>query len=321
MYDIIGDIHGHADELVELLTVLEYTEAGGCFRHPDRKMLFCGDFIDRGPRIPDVVRIVKSMVEGDAAKAVMGNHEFNALAFHTPDPVEPGKFLRPHNSQNRRQHQATQDQFSPDDLADALAWFRTLPPALDLGNVRVVHACWNSEFLKLIDQAIQQHGAYSVDFLRKATDRSDPLFYAIECVMKGPELKLPDGLTVTDKEGNIRKRIRIRWFDSPDGQTWATYSLPVKTNLPTVAVPADAPAVPYPADAPPVFVGHYWLPEPKPEPLTPNVACLDYSVAKHGMLCAYRFDGEATISADKFVTVRSHDQGDAEAGEVAGGPS
>jgi len=77
MYDIIGDIHGHADELVTLLEQLGYREQNACFRHPSRKVIFCGDFVDRGPHIPDVVRIARKMVEQDAALAVMGNHEFN----------------------------------------------------------------------------------------------------------------------------------------------------------------------------------------------------------------------------------------------------
>ena len=92
MYDIIGDIHGHADELVTLLGRLGYTEQQSCFRHPSRKVIFCGDFVDRGPHIPDVVRIARAMVEQDAALAVMGNHEFNALAFHTPHPEVEGEF-------------------------------------------------------------------------------------------------------------------------------------------------------------------------------------------------------------------------------------
>ena len=135
MYDIIGDIHGHADELVELLEKLGYMETHGCFRHPDRKVIFCGDFIDRGPNIPDTVRIAKSMVENDAALAVMGNHEFNALAFHTEDPRQPGIFLRPHDSKNLHQHAETQRQFDTSELEDALNWFRTLPVALDLGSL------------------------------------------------------------------------------------------------------------------------------------------------------------------------------------------
>lgn len=310
MYDIIGDIHGHADELVELLTKLGYSDSGGCFRHPNRQAVFCGDFIDRGPNIPDVVQIARSMVKQEAAQAVMGNHEFNALAYHTLAPGSSDVYLRPHNSQNRKQHRQTQEQFSADGLQQALDWFRTLPAALDLNGLRIVHACWDPLAISLINATIDEVGAFSPAFLKLATQKRHPLFSAIECVMKGPELKLPEGMTVTDKEGNIRKRIRIRWFEPPRQHTWATYSLPVKSNLPTTSVPANAPAVPYCKSEPPVFVGHYWLPESTPTPLKPNVACLDYSVAKHGMLCAYRFDGEASLSADKFVTVDSRDRGD-----------
>jgi hypothetical protein len=29
---------------------LDYAEVDGVFRHPERKMIFVGDFIDRGPQ-------------------------------------------------------------------------------------------------------------------------------------------------------------------------------------------------------------------------------------------------------------------------------
>ena len=79
-YDIIGDIHGHADALRTLLTKLDYREVQGVFRHPDRMAIFVGDFIDRGPKQLESVTIVRRMVEADTALAVMGNHEFNAIA-------------------------------------------------------------------------------------------------------------------------------------------------------------------------------------------------------------------------------------------------
>jgi len=60
-------------------------------------------------------------------------------------------------------------------------------------------------------------------------------------------------------------------------------------------------AVPYPTDAKPVFVGHYWLSAEQPETLSNNVACLDYSVAKGGFLCAYRWNGESKLRNDNFV--------------------
>ena len=64
-FDIIGDIHGHADQLRALLVGLGYTLHGRGYRHPDRKVLFVGDFIDRGPAINDVLEIVRSMVDAN----------------------------------------------------------------------------------------------------------------------------------------------------------------------------------------------------------------------------------------------------------------
>jgi hypothetical protein len=96
MYDLIGDIHGHADELVQLLEALGYRKHGRTYVHPERKVIFLGDFIDRGPKIREVLEIVRPMVEQGNALAVMGNHELNALAYHTEDP--PALSPTPHRS-------------------------------------------------------------------------------------------------------------------------------------------------------------------------------------------------------------------------------
>ena len=62
-YDLVGDVHGHADPLHRLLDKLDYTEVEGVFRHSERKMIFVGDFIDRGPEQREVLRIaVTSLV-------------------------------------------------------------------------------------------------------------------------------------------------------------------------------------------------------------------------------------------------------------------
>lgn len=302
MYDIIGDIHGHAVELVELLEKLGYEDRNGCFRHADRKVIFCGDFVDRGPNIPDVVSIARTMVEGESALAVMGNHEFNALAFHTPDPRKRGEFLRRHTKKNLGQHAATCNQFSEGDLQSALDWFATLPTSLDLGNLRIVHACWDESGQRVIDDALND-GRMDAAFLARAMTSGDPLYDAVEALLKGLRIRLPNGLSMTDFQGIVRTRVRIRWFEKPNGKSWAQYSLPENPELPNDPVPSDVAAAPYPADAPPVFFGHYWLADQHPQPLAANIACLDYSVAKGGMLCAYRFDGESTLNADRFVSV------------------
>lgn len=305
MYDLIGDIHGHADELKALLRQLDYQERAGVFRHPDRTVLFCGDFIDRGPQIGEVLRVVRSMVDSGNAQAVMGNHEYNAVAFHTKRADQSGEFFRRHTVHNLRQHQATLDQLSSNELRSAIDWFRTLPVNLDLGTVRVVHACWDAEEIRRLNEALRCHEGLSTDFLRHSIGAGQPLFRSVERVLKGPELELPPGIAVRDKEGSNRRNIRIRWFESPNEHTLATYSLPQNGHPELISLPVQGvfEAVPYPADAPPVFIGHYWMPDAVPRPLAPNIACLDYSVAKDGMLCAYRFDGESVLHSDKFVAV------------------
>ena len=139
-YDIIGDIHGHARELKALLIDLGYSRFGQSYRHPDRRVVFVGDFVDRGPAIGEVIEIVRAMIDAGDALAVMGNHEYNAIAFHTPRPGKQSEWFRPHSDKNLKQHQATLDQLSSSELADAIAWFKTLPVAIEIGGIRVAHA-------------------------------------------------------------------------------------------------------------------------------------------------------------------------------------
>ena len=75
---------------------------------------------------------------------------------------------------------------------------------------------------------------------------------------------------------------------------------PVACDLPLPRAVLDE-AAPYPEQAKPVFVGHYWLKGIRPELLRHNIACVDWSVAKGGFLCAYRWDGERELDSGKFV--------------------
>jgi len=63
MDDLVGDIHGHAAALESLLTKLGYVERNSVYRHESRKLIFVGDFIDRGPKISRVLQIAHRMVE------------------------------------------------------------------------------------------------------------------------------------------------------------------------------------------------------------------------------------------------------------------
>jgi hypothetical protein len=132
--NVIGDIHGQYDELVALLLHLGYSENAGTWRCEGRTAIFLGDLIDRGPKQLATIDLVRRMVDVGSARCIMGNHEFNAIAWVTPDPERPGKFLRDHHKPgNREQHQAFLDVVEGTHLQREITdWFRTLPLWLDM---------------------------------------------------------------------------------------------------------------------------------------------------------------------------------------------
>ena len=84
------------------------------------------------------------MIDAGTARAVMGNHEFNALLYHTKG--RDGEWLRPRSENVTSQHQATLNQIAlpcPAEWKDWLNWMLQLPLWLDLGSCRVVHAAWD----------------------------------------------------------------------------------------------------------------------------------------------------------------------------------
>lgn len=79
-FDIIGDVHGCYDELVELIHDLGYQQSYGIYQHPaGRKLVFVGDLVDRGPKTPEVLRLVMTNVKAETAFCVPGNHDAKLL--------------------------------------------------------------------------------------------------------------------------------------------------------------------------------------------------------------------------------------------------
>ena len=79
-FDMIGDIHGCFDELAALLVALGYRVDGGVVTPPPgRKAVFLGDLGDRGPKTPDVLRLVIGMVADGTALCVPGNHDMKLM--------------------------------------------------------------------------------------------------------------------------------------------------------------------------------------------------------------------------------------------------
>jgi polynucleotide kinase-phosphatase len=80
-FDIVGDVHGCADELRELLAQLGYAcDLQSVYCHPaGRKAIFVGDLVDRGPDSVEVVRIVRAMCTAGAARCLPGNHDIRLM--------------------------------------------------------------------------------------------------------------------------------------------------------------------------------------------------------------------------------------------------
>lgn len=307
MYDIIGDIHGHASRLEQLLKRMGYERDGDGWRHPDRQAIFVGDFIDRGPEQVGTYRLVRSMIDRGAALAVMGNHEFNAVAFKTPHPEQPGERLRPHTEKNRNQHAAFLEQVGEDSALhdEIIAWFKTLPLYLDPEGLRVVHACWHDSSLETLNPLLDHRQCLHADAWPDAARKGTDVYNAAETLLKGFEIPLPPGESFLDKQGNERRHIRTRWWEQRGGTVRSVALMDDATReaLSEERVPSGV--LPGYTDDKPVFVGHYWL-RGTPEPMSDRVACLDYTVtepAPEGKLTAYRWSGEKSVNREEFVWV------------------
>jgi hypothetical protein len=313
-YDIIGDIHGQADKLEALLTRMGYRNSSGHWQHAGRQAIFVGDFIDRGPDQLRTVNIARRMVEHGAALAIMGNHEFNAIAWHTQDANRPGEYLRPHqstNDKNRKQHAAFLAEVEHDATLhkEIINWFLTLPLWLDLPELRVVHACWHEPFMEYLAPRLIEGRYLSRQLMTEATDESvekdnakASVFKAVEVLTKGIEAPLPEGHFFLDKDGIRRKNVRVRWWDEA-ATTYPTAAILPEENrkaLPDQAIPEHA-RIKVMQDKP-VFFGHYWM-TGTPATLTQSAACVDYSAGRGGSLVAYQWNGETLIDANNFEWV------------------
>ena len=314
-YDVIGDIHGRLDKFHALMLALGYFESNNTYVPPaGRQAIFVGDLIDRGPEQVKLLQYVRRMVDAGYAQVVMGNHEFNAIAYVTPDPENEGDCLRknradsPKCAQNRRQHAAFLAQVgeSTPQHKEWIEWFRTLPLHLDLGGIRVAHAWWDAQSAALLDDPAHRDGAGRLtdDFLVESHRRKSALKRARKIVTTGYEHKLPAGHFVTDKEGNKHDNARLAiWRHEakhlrdiaivPGGDT---------SILPDLTIDQIFPNGVLPVEGPPIFVGHYWF-NSGLRLENSKVAVLDWSAAHQGPLVAYRWDGEEQLSGAKFVAV------------------
>jgi hypothetical protein len=320
-YDIIADIHGQHDKFTALMTRLGYRKRGERFVPPaGHRALFLGDLIDPKPGygspggVRATLRAVKSMCDHGDGICLMGNHEFNAICYHTRGITK--KWLRSHDTRNKEMHMGTLDEF-PDheDLAGEwntvwLPWFKQLPLFIDLGGLRAVHACWNPDHLarlagkSLLDDA----------FLHAASDESTPEGSIIEICLKGPKVRLPHGNHFRDPSGNVRSKFRARWWDPPKGNSLLSELVfPENKQIPAIPIHCSESGVfsRYHRDEPPLIFGHYSKPaDSEFYPECHNLACIDHSAATDGPLMAYCWEGECQLDPNHYVSHLSNTRND-----------
>jgi len=179
-FDIIGDVHGCYDELIELLNKLGYdtTDAGRIVPPPGRKAIFLGDLVDRGPKVPQVLRLVMSMVADGVALCVPGNHDVKLL-----------RKLRGKNVQITHGLAQTLQQIEaePDLLEPVAAFIDALVGhyVLDNGRLVVAHAGMKERYIGRASGRVREFALYG-----ETTGETDefglPLRYNWAAEYRGP---------------------------------------------------------------------------------------------------------------------------------------
>lgn len=163
--DVVGDIHGEYEALIDLLAVLNYDENGN---HPEgRKLVFVGDLCDRGPDSPRVILLVKKLVENGNAQVVLGNHELNILQ----NKPKPGTGWYFEERAPKDHHYLPFESVTPEQKEEIYNFLANLPLALEREDLRVVHAAWNIEAIEKMRTI--PLGSVITEYFKKETEIND----------------------------------------------------------------------------------------------------------------------------------------------------
>jgi len=266
--DIIGDIHGEMDALTALMDRLGYSREN---EHPEgRRLIFLGDFVDRGPDSAGVMEKVMALIERGVAYAVLGNHELNL--FDNEKKAD-------HNAWYFGSDKPELAKLKIDDARKAKleGFMKSLPVAMEREDLRVVHAAWHGPSIDLIREESD-----AVSVLKRYKEQISAEFSALGIVDKierelalqnrnpiklltsGPEKKADKPFKANGKLREVEREI---WWDHYHEEVFVAF-------------------------------GHYWRDAPADFQKGPN---LFEGYEPHHILGA----GQA-ISIDYSVGARSH---------------
>ena len=180
-----------------------------------------------------------------------------------------------------------------------------VPLFLDGGRFRMVHACWDSAMIAALRE-MYADGRINESFVKAAADSSSFASRVFDRLLRGTDLPLPGGMTLTGSDGFTRSVFRTKfWAENP--QTYGDVvfqpdALPDHVASQPLSHAHKSRLLSYGPQEPMLFVGHYWR-RGRPAAIRDNLACLDYSAVMYGKLVAYRLDQESRLDPDKFVWV------------------
>ena len=274
-YDIIGDIHGHDLILKSLLKKLGYVENRDGFYHPlKRKAIFVGDFINRGPNTPRVLKIIQNMHSNKQAFCILGNHEFGLLQKFVLNPSEINIKISP---------------FIP--------WIKSLPLFLEFPNFRVVHAAWHFSSI----EKLKKENTNDDNFIRSTMIPNSENKRAVRNILQGIKVNVPKEIIYRDRFGIKRQKARIRWWDKKKNLT-GNDIFPASEELINIQFANNEilNCENYKITEKPLFFGHYCLPA-KETKIIKNLICLDGCVSCDGQLWAYQYNNGEPIEIKNLI--------------------
>lgn len=160
----IGDIHGQYDGLMRLVMMIAPTQQD--------TLHFVGDLIDRGPKSAQVVEFVRE----NNYPCVLGNHEHLLINAFPDRDSNISAFQGWLNSGG----QPTLTSYSSTEaLLEDVAWLKTLPLYLDLGDVFLVHAGLDPH------KTIAQQTQMDFCWIRHRFHRHPSPLFSDKCIITG----------------------------------------------------------------------------------------------------------------------------------------
>jgi protein phosphatase len=171
--DIIGDIHGCYDELVQLLATLGHEslldpEVEPALEGAMPRIIFVGDIVDRGDRIMDAVKLVYRLCRRGYALSVIGNHDDRFLRWLLGKKIEPRHGLQETIDEFEAMPPSQREEWQ-DILTD---FFCNLPWAvrIDHGRAIVAHAAWHGDLHEASPDKLRAYTLYGPTTGRKTSE-------------------------------------------------------------------------------------------------------------------------------------------------------